>query len=79
LPLLSPALEGVSDGVFYAGNMEHYHEVDKGMIEEEYEKPDVTKIVHALIIYALVVLVGGFLLIGLSNQEQKATAIVRCK
>ena len=48
--------------------------------DEEYEKPDVTKIVHALIIYALVVLVGGFLLIGLSNhQEQKATAIVRCK
>lgn len=48
--------------------------------EEKYEKPDVMKIVHALIIYALVVLVGGFLLIGLSNhQEQKATAIVRCK
>jgi hypothetical protein len=48
--------------------------------DDKYEKPDVTKIVHALIIYALVVLVGGFLLIGLSNhQEQKATAIVRCK
>jgi len=48
--------------------------------EEEYKKQDITKIVHALIIYALVVLVGGFLLIGLSNhQEQEATAIVRCK
>jgi hypothetical protein len=48
--------------------------------DEEYRKPDVTKIVHALIIYALVVLVGGFLLIGLSNHhEQEATAIVRCK
>jgi hypothetical protein len=48
--------------------------------DEEYEKPDITKIVHALIIYALVVLVGGFLLIGLSHhQEQEATAIVRCK
>lgn len=69
MPLLSPALERLLDGIFYAGNMEHYHEVDNCMIEEEYEKPDVTKIVHALIIYALVVLVGGFLLIGLSNKE----------
>jgi hypothetical protein len=48
--------------------------------EEKYEQPDVTKIVHALVIYGLVVIVGFFLLIGLSNhQEQKATAIVRCK
>ena len=48
--------------------------------EEKYEKPDITKQLLAIIIYALVVLVGGFLLIGLSHhQEQEATAIVRCK
>ena len=48
--------------------------------EEKYEKPDITKQLLAIIIYALVVLVGGFLLIGLANyQEQEATAIVRCK
>jgi len=48
--------------------------------EEKYEQPTITHIVHALGIYGLVVLVGGFLLIGLSNhQEQEATAIVRCK
>ena len=48
--------------------------------EEKYEKPDITKQLLAIIIYALVVLVGGFILIGLSNhQEQEATAIVRCK
>jgi hypothetical protein len=48
--------------------------------DDKYEQPDVMKIVHALIIYALVVLVGGFILIGLSNHhEQEATAIVRCK
>lgn len=42
------------------------------MIEDDdkYEKPDVTQIVHALIIYGLVVLVGGFLLIGLSNHHE---------
>jgi hypothetical protein len=47
--------------------------------DEEYEKPDVTKIVHALIIYALVVLVGGFLLIGLSNHQEQNTTIERVK
>ncbi|MFA5340435.1 MAG: hypothetical protein WC332_01540 [Clostridia bacterium] len=42
------------------------------MIEDEdkYEKPDVTQIVHALIIYGLVVIVGFFLLIGLANQPE---------
>jgi len=52
------------------------------MIEDDdkYDKPDVTQIVHALVIYGLVVIVGFFLLIGLANHhEQEATAIVRCK
>ena len=48
--------------------------------DEKYEQPTITQIVHALVIYGLVVIVGFFLLIGLSNhQEQEATAIVRCK
>ena len=38
--------------------------------EEKYEKPDVTQIVHALIIYVLVVFFGFCLLIGLANQKQ---------
>ncbi len=45
--------------------------------EEKYEKPDVTKIVHALIIYALVVLVGGFILIGLSNKPEQVKDSVK--
>ena len=47
--------------------------------EEEYKKQDITKIVHALIIYALVVLVGGFLLIGLSHHQEQNTTIERVK
>jgi hypothetical protein len=35
--------------------------------DDEYKKPDVTQIVHALIIYALVVLVGFFLLLSISQ------------
>jgi len=38
--------------------------------EEKYEKPDVTQIVHALIIYGLVVFLGFCLLIGLANKKQ---------
>ena len=38
--------------------------------EDKYEKPDVTQIVHALIIYGLVVFFGFCLLIGLANQKQ---------
>jgi hypothetical protein len=38
--------------------------------EDKYEKPDVTQIVHALIIYALVVFFGFCLLIGLANKKQ---------
>jgi len=53
--------------------------IDKEEKEEKYEKPDVTKIVHALIIYALVVLVGGFLLIGLSHHQEQNTTIERLK
>ena len=37
--------------------------------DEEYRKPDVTKIVHALIIYGLVVFLGFCLLVGLANQH----------
>jgi hypothetical protein len=45
--------------------------------EEKYEKPDVTKIVHALIIYGLVVIVGFFLLIGLANNEKPVKKTVK--
>ena len=38
--------------------------------EDKYEKPDVTQIVHALIIYGLVVFLGFCLLIGLANKKQ---------
>jgi len=38
--------------------------------DDKYEKPDVTQIVHALIIYALVVFLGFCLLIGLANKKQ---------
>jgi hypothetical protein len=45
--------------------------------EEKYEKPDVTKIVHALVIYGLVVIVGFFLLIGLANNEKPVKETVK--
>jgi len=38
--------------------------------DDKYEKPDVTQIVHALIIYALVVFLGFCLLIGLANKPE---------
>ncbi len=41
--------------------------------EDKYEKPDVTQIVHALIIYGLVVFIGFFLLIGLANKPEQVT------
>jgi hypothetical protein len=41
--------------------------------EDKYEKPDVTQIVHALIIYGLVVFIGFFLLIGLANHPEQVT------
>lgn len=37
--------------------------------DDKYEQPTVTQIVHALVIYGLVVIVGFFLLIGLANQH----------
>ena len=50
------------------------------MIEDDkYEQPTITQIVHALVIYALVVLVGGFLLIGLSNHQEQNTTVERVK
>ena len=41
--------------------------------DDKYEKPDVTQIVHALIIYGLVVFIGFFLLIVLANQPEQVT------
>ena len=37
--------------------------------DDKYEQPTITQIVHALVIYGLVVIVGFFLLIGLANQH----------
>ena len=45
--------------------------------EEKYEKPDVTQIVHALIIYGLVVFIGFFLLIGLANHPEQVKDTVK--
>ena len=45
--------------------------------EDKYEKPDVTQIVHALVIYGLVVIVGFFLLIGLANQPEQVKDTVK--
>ena len=45
--------------------------------DEEYRKPDVTKIVHALVIYGLVVIVGFFLLIGLANKPEQVKDSVK--
>ncbi len=36
--------------------------------DEEYEQPTITQIVHALVIYALVVLVVFFLLLSISQS-----------
>ena len=38
--------------------------------EEKYEQPTITQIVHALIIYGLVVFLGFCLLIGLANKPE---------
>ena len=38
--------------------------------EDKYEQPTITQIVHALIIYGLVVFIGFFLLIGMANQPE---------
>ena len=38
--------------------------------DDKYEKPDVTQIVHALIIYGLVVFIGFCLLMVLANKKQ---------
>jgi len=66
--------------IFWSDDFEDIMAIIDKDEEEKYEKPDITKQLLAIIIYALVVLVGGFILIGLSNhQEQEATAIVRCK
>ena len=41
--------------------------------EDKYEKPDVTQIVHALIIYGLVVFIGFCLLMVLANKPEPVT------
>jgi len=45
--------------------------------EEKYEKPDVTQIVHALIIYGLVVFLGFCLLVGLANKPEQVKDSVK--
>ncbi len=45
--------------------------------EEEYEQPTITQIVHALVIYGLVVIVGFFLLIGLANKPEQVNDNVK--
>ena len=49
------------------------------MIEDDdkYEQPTVTQIVHALVIYGLVVIVGFFLLIGLAHNEKPVKETVK--
>jgi hypothetical protein len=45
--------------------------------DDKYEKPDVTQIVHALIIYGLVVFLGFCLLVGLANNEKPVKETVK--
>jgi hypothetical protein len=47
--------------------------------DDKYEQPTVSQIVHALVIYGLVVIVGFFLLIGLANHQEQNTTIERVK
>ena len=48
------------------------------MIEDDkYEQPTMTQIVHALVIYGLVVIVGFFLLIGLANKPEQVKDSVK--
>ena len=51
--------------------------IDKEEKEEKYEQPTITQIVHALVIYGLVVIVGFFLLIGLANNEKPVKETVK--
>ena len=45
--------------------------------DEKYEQPTITQIVHALVIYGLVVIVGFFLLIGLANKPEQVKDSVK--
>ena len=45
--------------------------------EDKYEKPDVTQIVHALIIYGLVVFLGFCLLMVLANHPEQVKDTVK--
>lgn len=45
--------------------------------DDKYEQPTVTQIVHALVFYGLVVIVGFFLLIGLANKPEQVKDTVK--
>ena len=45
--------------------------------DDKYEQPTITQIVHALVIYGLLVIVGFFLLIGLANNEKPEKETVK--
>ena len=45
--------------------------------DDKYEQPTVTQIVHALVIYGLVVFIGFFLLIGLANTPEQVKDSVK--
>ena len=45
--------------------------------DEKYEQPTITQIVHTLVIYGLVVIVGFFLLIGLANKPEQVKDSVK--
>ena len=45
--------------------------------DDKYEKPDVTQIVHALIIYGLVIFIGFCLFMVLANQPEQAKDTVK--
>ena len=45
--------------------------------DDKYEQPTITRIVHALVIYGLVVIVGFFLLIVLANHPEQAKDTVK--
>ena len=49
------------------------------MIEDDdkYEQPTITQIVHALVFYGLLVIVGFFLLIVLANKPEQVKDTVK--
>jgi len=45
--------------------------------DDKYEQPTITQIVHAIVFYGLVVIVGFFLLIGLANKPEQVKDSVK--